>query len=136
MNSSLSIAAELRNLKAIRQFITETGANLGASQDAINPLIQAVDESVTNIIVHGYRGEAGQIDIHMGRERDVLVIRLRDQARHFDPTQIPPCDVTEPLEKRSSGGLGMHMIRHFADKVTYRITPEGENELTLRKRIG
>jgi anti-sigma regulatory factor (Ser/Thr protein kinase) len=39
-------------------------------------------------------------------------------THNFDPTQIPPRGTTEPLEQRSAGGLGMHLIRHFIDQVT------------------
>ncbi len=99
----------------------------------IHNLIRAVDESATNIIIHGYQGEPGNIDVQMGLEGDVIVVRLSDQAPLFDPTQIPPPDLTRSLEDCCSGGMGMHMIRHSVDTVTYRITPDGRNELTLRK---
>jgi serine/threonine-protein kinase RsbW len=135
MASRLTISAELKNLQAIRQFIDETGVSLQASREALDALIQAVDESATNIIIHGYQGTPGRIEIQMDLEGDVLVVRLKDQAPNFDPTQIPPCDLTVRLEERRSGGLGMHMIRCFTDEVTYRVTPEGSNELTLRKTM-
>lgn len=135
MYSRLSISADVKNLPVLRHFIEETGARLEANHEAIECLIQAVDEAVTNIIIHGYRGGPGNIAIQMDREENALIVSLRDQAPHFDPTQIPHSDLTESLEHRQSGGMGMHLIRHFTDKVAYQVTPEGSNELTLWKKV-
>jgi anti-sigma regulatory factor (Ser/Thr protein kinase) len=38
------------------------------------------------------------------------------------------------LKKRPLGGLGVYFIRHFCDEVRYRLTSQGDNELTLVKR--
>ena len=108
---------------------------LKADRDAIDDMLQAVDESATNIFVHGYRGRPGNIEIEVTQEGYVLVVRLRDQAPLFDPTRAPPPDLTLPLERRCLGGLGIHLARRFTDSVTYRKTSEGGNELTLRKKV-
>jgi len=133
--ASIRVVAELPNLAVIRRFVEETATALKADRDAIDDMIQAVDESATNIIVHGYRDQPGHIEIEVIQEGNVLVVRLRDQAPLFDPTRAPPSDVTLPLERRPFGELGIHLTRRFTDSVTYRITSEGGNELTLRKKV-
>ena len=133
--ASIRVVAELPNLAVIRRFVEETATALKADRDAMDDMIQAVDESATNIIVHGYRDQPGHIEIEVIQEGNVLVVRLRDQAPLFDPTRAPPSDVTLPLERRPFGGLGIHLTRRFTDSVTYRITSEGGNELTLRKKV-
>ena len=136
MDFKLTIPAELKNLQTLRQYIDDTGARLKASAEVIHKLIGAVDESATNIIIHGYQGAPGNIDVEMGLEGEGIIVRLTDQAPLFDPTQIPPPVLTRSLEDCCSGGMGMHIIRHSVDSVTYRITPDGRNELTLRKALG
>ena len=133
--TSIRVLAELPNLAVIRRFVEETATALKADRRAIDDMIQAVDESATNIIVHGYRGRPGHIEIEVTQEGNVLVVRLRDQAPLFDPTRAPPCDVTLPLEGRRFGGLGIHLTRQFTDSVAYRTTSEGDNELILRKKL-
>ena len=132
--SSLRIAAELKNLSEIRRFIQEAASALGFDPAMTHNVPLAVDEAVTNIIVHGYQCQGGAIEIEVSREGDALVIRLRDEAAPFDPTNTPLPDLTLPLEQRSPGGLGIHLIRQIMDEMTHRVTPQGGNELTLVKR--
>jgi len=130
---SLSVTAELKNLPAIRRFVDETATSLQAERDVIDGLIQAVDKVATNIMTHGYQGDRGKIEFQLRLAGETLVIRVRDQAPLFDPTLTPPPDLTAPIEERCSGGLGIHLVRCFTDQVTYQVTPEGGNELTLVK---
>jgi len=131
----LRISADLGNLDVVRRFVRENAAGLGQNPDALQALIQAVDESVTNIIVHGYRGQPGSIEIKLEEAEGCMVIRLRDQAPTFDPTAAPSPDVTSPLEQRPLGGLGIHLTRHMVDELIYCPGPAGGNELRLVKRI-
>jgi serine/threonine-protein kinase RsbW len=133
MESLLVITAEAGNLALLRRFIKEKAAQLQADQHAIDDLVQAVDESATNIIVHGYRGQPGSIEITIASAGDAVVVRLRDQAPLFDPTRLPPPDLTRPIEERISGGLGVFLTMKLMDQVSYRVTVDGSNELTLRK---
>jgi serine/threonine-protein kinase RsbW len=131
---SLHIAAELKNLAAIRRFIEKTARALGVDPAIVPDLLLAVDEAATNIIVHGYQGQEGPIEVEVEREGDALVIRLRDEAAPFDPTAIPPPDLSLPLEQRSPGGVGIYLMRQCVEQVTHRCTPQGGNELTLVKK--
>jgi serine/threonine-protein kinase RsbW len=131
--STLRIPAELENLERIRRFVTKEATALGADPDAVPDLVLAVDEAATNIIMHGYLGETGTIEIEVGHQGDALVVRLCDQAVPFDPNDVPPPDLTMPLEERPIGGLGVYMMRQLVDQVIHRVPPQGGNELTLVK---
>ena len=133
--ATLRISADLGNLAAIRQFIREKAATFQDDDNDLEPILQAVDESVTNVVVHGYRGQPGAIEIEVRLAENSLAIRLRDQAPPFDPTAVPSPDVTSPLEKRPVGGLGVYLTRRLVDEMIYRPMPQGGNELTLVKRI-
>jgi serine/threonine-protein kinase RsbW len=133
MDYSLSVTAELKNLPAIRSFVEETTSRLRVDRQVIDGLIQAVDESATNIIIHGYQGHPGPIEIRIHLDGDRVVIQLRDRAPLFDPTQAPPADLNASIDERCQGGLGIHLVRQCTDEISYRVTPEGGNELTLVK---
>ena len=135
-DNSLTVAARVEHLAEIRHFVERTAAALGAGQDAVDDLVLAVDEAATNVVIHGYEGQPGTIEVEMGREGDTLLIWLRDGAPLFDPTLLPMPDVTLPLELRPLGGLGIFLMRQSVDELIYRPTAGGGNELTLVKQIG
>jgi len=132
--STLQVAAELSNLAVVRHFVQETAAGFGFDGKVIDEMLQAVEEAVANTVLHGYNRQPGEIKVEVQREGNQLVVRLRDQAPHFDPTGFPPPDLTLPLEERAPGGLGIYLMRQFTDTVTHRVTSDGSNELTLVKK--
>jgi len=134
MESYLRVAAELENLGAIRRFVQEAAAALETDPAVIPDVLLAVDEAATNIIIHGYRGRSGLVELEVSRADDALVIRLHDRATPFDPTEVPPPDLTLPLEQRPVGGMGIYLMQQLMDEVTYRTTPQGGNWLTMLKR--
>jgi anti-sigma B factor antagonist/serine/threonine-protein kinase RsbW len=136
MTSKMQVPAELQNLGVIRRFVQETATALGSDRKAVDDMVQAVEEVAANIVVHGYHGQPGDIEVEVSLEKAMLVVRLRDRAILFDPTSVPPPDLTLPLEERRLGGLGIHLTRYFTDSMTYRVTDDGRNELTLRRKIG
>lgn len=136
MTTLFRAPAELNQLAGIRRFVQETAVALGASTTAAEELVLAVDESITNIVEHGYQDQPGEIEIEIGREDEAVVVHLRDQAPPFDPTRLPTPDVTQPFSKRQVGGMGIFLTRRFVDAVTYRLTNQGGNELTLTKKVG
>ena len=78
MSRSLRRSARLSNSRRVRWVSTHS---------EIYDLILAVNEVATNIVVHGYRGQPGAIEIELRRQGDAIEIRLRDQAPLFDPTR-------------------------------------------------
>lgn len=124
----------LPDLSDMRRFVEQASTELGAGEDAIGEMVLAVNEAVTNVLVHGYRSKKGEVDIVVESSGPNLIIRLRDKAPLFDPTTVPTPDVTLSLDQRAPGGLGVHMMRQFTDELIYRVTSSGHNELLLIKR--
>ncbi len=132
--SSLRVQAEVDQLAALRQFVEDRARALGVEQSAVYDLVLAANEIATNIVVHGYRGQPGEIDVELRPVDDAIEICLRDQAPPFDPTGAPTPDLTLPLHRRPRGGCGIHVTRQLMDLMIYRAPPQGGNELTLVKR--
>jgi serine/threonine-protein kinase RsbW len=133
--TTLKIPADLNELAAAREFMRETATSLGVDPATISDMVLAANEAITNIIVHGYENQPGMIEIEVKREIHTLIVCLRDQAPLFDPLTAPMPDLTLPLEQRPFGGMGIYMTQQLMDEVLYRITPQGDNELTLIKQI-
>jgi len=52
----------------------------------------------------------------------------------FDPTTAPPADTSLPLEERTPGGLGIHLIRSMVDTIDYEYVNR-ESRITVTKRL-
>ena len=95
----------------------------------------ALDEVVTNIILHGYDDAADhEIRVTMTLENGVLTMEVEDDGRPFDPLQAPPPNLDLPIEERPVGGLGIHLVRTLMDAVEYQRRGD-HNVLTMRKTI-
>ncbi|MGB7787567.1 ATP-binding protein [Methanoregula sp.] len=102
----------------------------GFPEDDILDTQLAVEEAITNIIMHGYINGEGAITVS-GRAGDGTVeVRLEDRAGPFDPLSIPEPDLAGD---RKIGGLGIFLIRQVMDDVRYRFE-DGKNILVLTKR--
>lgn len=132
-DSRLYVTAELKNLAVIRDFVENSCASLEIEDNLHYDIVLAVEEIVTNIIVHGYKYSPGPVEIIISRESGSVVIQINDQAQPFDPTSLSPPDITLPLENRPVGGLGVFLTRQLVDEIFYDLSPEGHNQLTMIK---
>lgn len=134
MEFKFRIEADVYQLAAARQFVEETAAQLKVTPKIIHQLVLAVDELLTNIIVYGYHGRPGIIEVALKPTGSDLEIQLRDQSPPFDPNTVPDPDIHLPLAERPLGGMGIYLARKIMDKMTYRTGSDGGNELTLLKK--
>lgn len=126
--------ATVRDLNDMREFLEQAILTLAGDEDAAGDLVLAVNEAVTNSLLHGYHEQPGMVAICVEANGRDLQVRLLDDAPPFDPTSVPPPDISLPLEDRPLGGLGVHMMRQLSDELLYQLTETGENELTFVKR--
>ena len=95
----------------------------------------AIEEAVVNVMNYAYApGERGNIQLEVTAYDDVVSFVLKDKGKPFDPTAMPEVDVDEYVATRSVGGLGIHLIHNYMDKVDYQRT-NGQNVLTMKKNL-
>lgn len=133
--ATLTIPAQLEKLAEVRQFVTTAAAHLPCDEEIVDDIILATDEAVTNIIVHGYQEQKGDICLSICQEPDACVVILEDNAPAYNPNDAPEPDIYAPLSVRPLGGLGVHLIRRLMDELHYRQKSNGANELMLVKRL-
>ena len=93
-----------------------------------------LDEILSNIVRHGYRGREGSVNLTFVRDRDTVTVDVVDQAPPFDPSQAPAPDTMSPLESRKPGGLGVRFAESLLDGLSYE-RRGGENHLRLTWRL-
>ena len=131
--------AGLRDLAAVRRFVGDAGLAAGADARTAEALVLAVDEVCANVLQHGYgaHGEAGggPLAVAVARESDRLVVRVTDDAPHFDPTAAASPPLDEAADRRPLGGLGWHLVRQVVDEIAWEPQPGRGNRVTLVKRL-
>lgn len=131
----LEVGAHLDSLGRVRDFLNSSLDSLGLPEDAAGDLLLAVDEAVSNIVMHGSTGDGAVVEVAVQAEPDAVAVRIRDNAARYDPTgtAAPRLDIS-PLEQDHAGGFGVELIRRLVDELRYQVTDDGRNELTLVKR--
>lgn len=121
------------SLEKIALFIRSEAEQLGLSHSEVFAVETAVDEAVSNIIEHAYKGEGiGDITCSCSRTYDTLTIVLEDHGAPFDPAKIPIPDLNAPLKKRKDNGLGFFMMNQWMDEVRFEFCC-GLNRLIMVK---
>lgn len=123
---------DLGQLSRLRDFVIDTATTLGVKAAAHDDLCVAVDEAVTNIIMHGYGGQ-GEVSLDLEIAGDDLVIRLSDEAPPFDPTARVVEEIQPLNERVKPGGFGVFLINKAMDEVLYERRND-RNELVMIKR--
>jgi anti-sigma regulatory factor (Ser/Thr protein kinase) len=131
----LRLANDLDGLAGLAERVERFGVEQGLAENVVNALNVVLDEAVSNAINHGYdAGVRGEIAVRLRRSADRVEVEVEDDGRPFDPLQVPPPDLSLPLERRPIGGLGIHLIRNLMDEISYA-RQAGRNVLKMAKRL-
>ncbi len=96
-------------------------------------VVLAVDEAVSNVIVHGYKyDESKIIDIDINSDSDAFTLIISDKADEFNPLETASPDIDCYHENGHDGGLGVDIYRRIM-KANYERNTGGGNRLTLIK---
>jgi anti-sigma regulatory factor (Ser/Thr protein kinase) len=130
---TLRVPASVDRLAEVRAFVREAVTELGGSKRVADDLVQACDEATCNVMLHGYGGKPGDIDIEAKVRDGKIEIRILDRAPTFDATSAPVrVPGAPPAPTRVGGmGLGIELLRSLTDEVHHSARPDGGNELTL-----
>lgn len=131
---SFTIDAKIENIPVATDGIADFLTSTGVPAEIIPDIELAVDEWITNIIMHGYRKQAGTIAITCTITGKAVQIAIRDSAPAFNPLTVPAPDTSASLADRVVGGMGIFLIRKVMDSVEYEYA-DGQNVLTMVKKL-
>ncbi len=130
---SLTIHADINEIPRVSVALENAMKIHAFTQEDILDVQLAVEEAITNVIVHGYKENNGDIWITFSTTPGLVEVQIEDAAPPFDPLLIPEPDLTGDLDNRRIGGLGFFLIRQVMDEIVYRYE-DGKNILVLVKR--
>ena len=129
VEKNFELAADAERLASFRMQLGEDLRQAGLDERITGEILVAVQEALTNIIRHAYRGKPGKIDVRFCDYSDRVEISIRDFGSAFDPKKIPAPE----LPPGKPGGLGLHLIKTLMDRVDYAHQGQGGNLLSLVK---
>lgn len=129
-----NLTNQLSELGRLRAKVDGFAENLGLNAKQVFEMHLALEEIFTNIISHGFKDDAAHdIRFAIKKDRDALVIRVEDDGVPFNPVKAGKPDTRCPLEERKVGGLGVHLVRRFAQDMNY-VRKKRKNVLTIRTK--
>ncbi len=94
----------------------------------------AIEEVFTNMVKYNPGGQ-GELAISLDRDENRAIIGLTDfDSDRFDLTQAADVDVNAPLQERTPGGLGIHLVKKLMDGMDYAYRDRAST-ITLVKDI-
>ena len=133
--TTVVVPGRYENLEKVSEFVRQSALAAGLDSFAVYQVETAVDEACTNIIEHAYGKEGvGDIECTCEVKQGELTVVLRDWGKPFNPQKIRPPNLTAPLKKRQSHGLGLYFIQQWMDEIYFQFTGETGNVLTMIKR--
>ena len=96
-------------------------------------LLVALQEMLTNILRHGYRGRVDlPVEVVLRRDDERFEVVLLDEAPAFDPTALGTTLRAKAVP--AEGGYGIPFVHEVMDEVRYARVDD-RNVLTLTKRV-
>jgi anti-sigma regulatory factor (Ser/Thr protein kinase) len=127
----VSLSPRLSAVRSLAQMVEEFGDANKLPDQQIYMINLALDELITNMVSYGLRGVARpKIEVALRITDTMLVLSMEDNGQQFDPTDNTEPDLSSAVDERPIGGLGLHLIKAFADRVKYEYAA-GKNKLTL-----
>ena len=117
---SFQLSADFSELARMSGLVRAFGEDARLSEKAVFVLNFTIEELVTNLIKYGaVAGAAHVIRVSLRLLPAAVAVEIEDNGKPFNPLDAPSPDVGCPVEQRKAGGLGIFLLRGFADAIDY-----------------
>lgn len=132
----LVIPSQTRYLNLVTGLAKRASLVAGMDDATAAKVSIAVDEAVTNVIVHAYKGESNhQVEIELSFREQVLEVRIWNTGGGLHDDQVVLPDPHEYVKHPRKGGLGLLLMSRFMDEIHFR-EANGRSECCMVKRVG
>ncbi len=123
-----------KGLDELRVHLERIASSWSLSKKQLFEINLSLEEIYVNYTEYVENNQTHPVEIKLCREKDKLVITITDHGPEFDPTGTTDPDVHLPIDKRKAGGLGLYLVKHYADTLSYSRT-DNTNTLHIEKKL-
>lgn len=132
----LVIPSQTRYLNLVTGLAKRASMVAGMDDATAAKVSIAVDEAVTNVIMHAYHGEPDRsLEIELRFLPACLEVHIWHNGEGIRDDQVVLPDPGEYVKHPRKGGLGLLLMSRFMDEVHFLEGP-GRNECCMIKRVG
>lgn len=94
-------------------------AQYGVPGERTGNLDLCIIELINNVVDYAYGGGPGEIELELMVTAASVVLTVADSGPAFNPLELAPPVQAKSLDDACVGGLGVHLVRQFADVCHY-----------------
>ena len=132
----ITLDATVDNIEKVTEFVNEQLGECGCPMKIQMQIDIAIDELFGNIAHYAYHPEVGPatVRVEVLKEQPAVVITFLDNGVPYDPLKKEDPDVTLSAQERTTGGLGIFLVKKSMDDILYEYK-DGQNILKIRKNF-
>jgi len=126
------IPSEMKYLERVYELVARVLEDLPTTDSTKDRLILAVNEAVTNSLIHGNRNDPSKtVSIIFNMNKDNVEIDVEDQGEGFVPQ---PLKLEDSAKSLHPSGRGIPIMKVCTDEVQFqRISPRGMRVKLIKK---
>jgi anti-sigma regulatory factor (Ser/Thr protein kinase) len=122
---TLAIAASGDEVRRASEWLTTVLRQRDVPNRQVERLELALHEVLANVLAHGGSGARTEpirirVEVRGKATTGEAHVKVRDAGIPFDPTGVPERSPPKTLAEAQPGGLGLPLIRHCSDWMSYR----------------
>lgn len=127
----MELSPRLSAISSLAEVIEEFGKSHEIPDTPIFFVNLEIDELMTNYVAYSYRKvQCPRMKVTLRKFANTLVLVVEDTGPPFNPLEAAAPDLDSGINERKLGGMGLHMVRVYPDRIDYRCVDD-RNILTL-----
>jgi serine/threonine-protein kinase RsbW len=135
MNNKITVSCTKKNLKSIRDFVTEYLSAFKLTDILMNQIVLAVDEICANLIIHANQENPSKsISLTITEKSGMVRFEIVDNGVAFRRSEYKEPNIEEHIRIGKKGGVGIALVNRIMDKVVFE-SDDHQNTCLLFKKI-
>ena len=134
MDARFKLKSNVSMIGSVSDFTYKWGFNVGLSAMDAARLSLAVDELISDIVIHAYSGREGEFDITFNRNTNFIEIIAHELGEPFDPSRHQ-YNRENSVKEGNFEGAGFALIKYLVDDFVFINKGRAGKEFRIVKNI-